>query len=55
MSTAMAKALVDGLYGEGVEQIWTKLNRRNKTGTKLVKPVDDNLFLTELGAYIKGG
>jgi len=29
MTTAMAKALVDGLEGEGVEQIWSKLNQRN--------------------------
>jgi len=29
MTTALAKALVDGLEGEGVEQIWSKLNRRN--------------------------
>ena len=27
MTTALAKALVDGLEGEGVEQVWSKLNR----------------------------
>lgn len=27
MTTALAKALVDGLEGEGVEEVWSKLNR----------------------------
>jgi hypothetical protein len=26
MTTALARALVDGLEGEGVEQVWAKLN-----------------------------
>jgi len=29
MTTALAKALVDGLGGEGVEQVWSKLNQTN--------------------------
>ena len=32
MTTAMAKALVEGLEGEGVEQKWSKLNQRNAPG-----------------------
>jgi len=36
MSTAMAKALVDGLDVEGAEQIWKKINEAN-TRTKLRK------------------
>lgn len=30
MTTALAKALVDGLEGEGVEEVWSKLNRSNR-------------------------
>ncbi|MFC1560880.1 helicase-related protein [Candidatus Latescibacterota bacterium] len=55
MTTAMAKALVDGLEGEGVEQIWSNLNRENKKGTGIEKTVDNKLFLTDPGAYIKKG
>lgn len=29
MTTALAKALVDGLEGKGVEQVWSKLNRKS--------------------------
>ena len=29
MTTPLAKALVDGLEGEGVEQVWSKLNQTN--------------------------
>ncbi|MFQ6132836.1 MAG: DUF6784 domain-containing protein, partial [Armatimonadota bacterium] len=29
MTTALARALVDGLGGEGVEQVWSKLNQKN--------------------------
>jgi hypothetical protein len=32
MTTAMAKALVDGLETEGVESIWAKLNQKNAPG-----------------------
>ena len=32
MTTAMAKALVDGLETEGVESIWAKLNEKNAPG-----------------------
>lgn len=31
MTTAMAKALVEGLETEGVESVWSKLNKANKT------------------------
>jgi hypothetical protein len=31
MTTALAKALVDGLETEGVEQMWSKLNEANKS------------------------
>jgi SLT domain-containing protein len=30
MTTALAKALVDGLETEGVEQIWRKINEKNQ-------------------------
>jgi PP-loop superfamily ATP-utilizing enzyme len=30
MTTALAKALVDGLETEGIEQIWRKINQKNK-------------------------
>jgi len=53
MSTALAKALVDGLEGEGVEQVWSKLNRRNAPGRKKEKPVEDKLFYVDPGAFIK--
>ena len=29
MTTALAKALVDGLETEGIEQIWRKINQKN--------------------------
>ncbi len=32
MATALARALVDGLEGEGVEEIWHSLNKKNLTG-----------------------
>jgi hypothetical protein len=40
MATAMAKALVDGLDGEGVEQLRAKLNQRNAPGYRAEKPMD---------------
>ena len=30
MTTALAKALVDGLETEGIEQIWRKINQKNQ-------------------------
>jgi len=44
MTTAMAKALVNGLGDEGVEQIWSKLNRKNKISYEKEKPIGNKLF-----------
>ncbi len=49
----MAKALVDGLEGEGVEQIWSKLNQKNAPDCEKEKPVEDKLFYIDPGAFIK--
>jgi len=37
MTTAMAKALVEGLDVEGVEQVWSKLNKSNILSPKEAK------------------
>ncbi len=45
MSVALAKALVDGLEGEGVEQIWKSINEANKRPgqpQQTIEPVEEN-------------
>jgi len=37
MTTALAKALVDGLETEGIEQIWKKINKKNQRATPFTK------------------
>ncbi len=41
MSVALAKALVDGLEGEGVEQIWKSINEANKRPGQLQEKSKD--------------
>jgi len=40
MSVALAKALVDGLEGEGVEQIWKSINEANKKPVREQEPTE---------------
>jgi len=51
MTTAMAKALVDGLDVEGVDQIWSKLNERNARGKK--REVENKLFYVDPSFFLK--
>jgi hypothetical protein len=44
MTTAMAKALVDGLETEGVESIWAKLNQKNAPGY-IKEPAPEGMLL----------
>jgi hypothetical protein len=53
MTTAMAKALVEGLEVEGVEQIWSKLNGQNTVSTTEEKPIEDKLFYIDPLSYPK--
>jgi hypothetical protein len=53
MTTAMAKALVEGLDVEGVEQIWSKLNGRNMVSTTEEQPIEDKLFYIDPLSYSK--
>lgn len=53
MTTAMAKALVDGLEGEGVEQIWSKMNRRNTPGHTEERPPAGMLFYMDPESFVK--
>lgn len=53
MTTAMAKALVEGLEGEGVEEVWSKLNRRNLPGREIEKPVEDKLFYIDPCTFLE--
>jgi len=52
MTTAMAKALVDGLETEGVEQVWSKLNQANKTEYREPAP-DGMLFYVDPESFLK--
>jgi hypothetical protein len=45
--TAMAKALVDGLEGKGIGQLWAKLNQRNAPGYRTEKAMDSWVFYVE--------
>jgi len=53
MSTAMVKALVDGLETEGVEQTWAKLNRRNAVDHREEAPLDGMLFYIDPESFVK--
>ena len=52
MTTAMAKALVDGLETEGVEQMWSKLNQANNTEYRETTP-DGWLFYADPESFLK--
>jgi len=47
MTTALAKVLVDGLEGEGVEQVWSKLNRRSAPYSSREAFADGLLFYVD--------
>lgn len=53
MTTAMAKALIEGLEGEGVEQIWSKLNRRNLTDYVQEQAPAGMLFYIDPKSFVK--
>jgi len=52
MTTAMAKALVEGLDVEGVEQVWSKLNKSNVLKPEEEK-VENNLFYINPAYFLK--
>lgn len=54
MTTAMAKALVDGLDVDGVEKIWSKLNEKNVSSLKEEK-VENKLFYVDPDSFQKQG
>jgi hypothetical protein len=54
MTTALAKALVEGLDGEGVEQVWSNLNRRNAPAYVAERPLDGWLFHVAPESFVKG-
>lgn len=51
MTTAMAKALVEGLDIEGVEQAWSRLNKRNARAEE--PRVENKLFYVDPAAFLK--
>jgi len=53
MTTAMAKALVEGLHGEGVEQTWAKLNRRNAPGHGTEPVAEGILFYVDPASFVQ--
>jgi hypothetical protein len=53
MTTAMAKALVEGLDVAGVEQIWSKLNGQNTVSTTEEQPIENKLFYIDPLSYPK--
>jgi SNF2 family DNA or RNA helicase len=53
MTTAMAKALVDGLHGEGVEEIWSKLNRRDVADCAEEPAPEGMLFHVDPAGFLK--
>jgi len=55
MTNAMAKALVNGLEGEGFDQIWSKLSKKNTVGYEKEKHIENRLFFIDPGAYLKRG
>lgn len=52
MTTAMAKALVEGLDVEGIEQMWSKLNKTNIPSLEEEK-VENKLFYINPAYYLK--
>ena len=53
MTTAMAKALVNGLEGEGVEKVWSNLNQRNVSGHREEPKSDGWLFTIDQESFMK--
>ena len=53
MTTAMAKALVDGLSTEGVEQMWSKLNEKNAPGYVGEAAPEGMLFYVDPESFVK--
>ena len=53
MTTAMAKALVDGLETEGVESIWAKLNDKNAPGYIKEAAPEGMLFYVDPESFLK--
>lgn len=53
MTTAMAKALVDGLETEGVENIWSKLNKKNASDYRAETGMDGMLFYVDPESFVK--
>jgi len=53
MTTAMARALVDGLETEGVEQMWSKLNEANKSAEYRESRPDGWLFYVDPESFVK--
>jgi len=56
ITTAMAKALVERLDVGGVEQIWSKLNKRNiieQRQEKQEKPIENKLFYIDPVYFVK--
>jgi hypothetical protein len=51
MTTAMAKALVERLEIEGVEQTWSRLNKRNARAEE--PRVENKLFYVDPAAFVK--
>ena len=52
-TTAMAKALVDGLADEGVEQVWSKLNQKNISDYREEVKLDGWLFSVDPESFLK--
>ena len=53
MTTAMARALVDGLETEGVENIWAKLNEKNAPGYIEEAAPEGMLFYLDPESFLK--
>ncbi|MBN2331039.1 MAG: DEAD/DEAH box helicase [Candidatus Aenigmarchaeota archaeon] len=53
MTTAMAKALVDGLSTEGVEQMWSNLNEKNAPGYVAEVAPEGMLFYVDPESFVK--
>ena len=53
MTTALAKTLVNGLGSEGVEDVWSKLNRSNRQHGQREAFADGLLFYVDPAAVEK--
>lgn len=53
MTTAMARALVEKLDVGGVEQVWSKLNKKNAIGQRQEKPVENKLFYVAPDYFVR--